>query len=254
MKHLSEIKIQIIIPLLMLIGASLACNYPDAVEVIAEAAMEHCFTVSRNQYESSAAQLGQAPETPKYPESAIYEVCQIEGEPSSVRMTDGNKPEEKPETGESEEGDSVPVGTYVGTSNYPEALSNIFDPGQYTKNEVIVRVADDGTISGSYLLHYIGDPFVINWNEKECTGYGEVDFTGTFFGQLTSSNGMIESEESWVCTVYSNCDDLWDACNTDEPIHREYNVYVSEDEITGTTLPHPEVEDGLIWTFNVKKE
>jgi len=150
--------------------------------------------------------------------------------------------------------DGIPKGTYVGTSNYPEALANMLDPGQYTKNEVVVRVADDGTVSGSYSVYYIGDPFSTVWNEKECTGHWEADLNGTFFGQLTGSNWKIESEENWVCTDYTNCDDLWNACTTDEPIHREFNVYVSGDEMKGTTLPHPEAEDGLIWTFNAKKE
>jgi len=164
--------------------------------------------------------------------------------------TENEMPKLPPEN----ESEGIPKGTYDGTSNYPETLANMFDPGQYTKNEVVVRVADDGTVSGSYSVYYVGDPFSTVWNEKECTGYGEADISGTFFGQLTGSNRTIESEENWVCTIYSNCDDLWDACTTDEPIRREFKVYISGNEMIGTALPLQEVEDGVIWTFNAKKE
>ena len=78
-KQLSGKEPQRTISLLLLVAVSLACNTPDAVKVLIGAAVEHCFQVSRAEYESSAVQLGETPQQPKYPDSAVYEICQVEG-------------------------------------------------------------------------------------------------------------------------------------------------------------------------------
>ena len=267
MNKLPVQKTHILILILALIAASIACNIPEVidetVERIVEANTESCAIVDRSEYKLAAAEIGQIPETPKYPENAWYQVCYINTEISSARMIDGDDPENDdgvegeeyfPPPASEDEGEQIPVGTYVGTSNYPELMADWNNPGQYTKNEVDVRVTKDGTVSGFYLVRYVGDEFTTTWNNEECTGHWEVDYIGVFFGQLTDSQGQIESEENWVCTSHSNCD-LPDGCSTEEPFNRKFDIKISGSYMTGTALPHSlDTEIDLDWTFNAVKQ
>ena len=94
----------------------------------------YCTSVGRGPYEVAAAALGQTPGTPTDPESAVYMVCyDIQSQmPVLARIMGGGKEEDEeiaedqvppPTTGE--EGGQIPVGNYVGTSNYPEVLNNM---------------------------------------------------------------------------------------------------------------------------------
>jgi len=151
----------------------------------------------------------------------------------------------------------IPAGAYVGTSNYPEVLVNSgwFTDGNFTFHEVTINVTDDGSVTGSYLLHIVGEHQTdFDYLGKKCTGYAEADITGIFHGQLTGSSGTIESTENWVCNYYYDCD-MMDLCSTDEPYYREFEILLNSGNMTGTTLPWPEDTDGIwVWVFNVVKQ
>ena len=67
----------LVICLLLAAIASSACHTENAEarQGIAEAALETCRPATRDEYESVKARLGEAPETPTYPEMATYQVC-----------------------------------------------------------------------------------------------------------------------------------------------------------------------------------
>jgi hypothetical protein len=149
------------------------------------------------------------------------------------------------------EGEQIPVGTYVGTTDYPQYIAKIFNPGQFSTNEVIIHVAEDGTVTGSFSIYYIGDTFVRE--DNGCVKHWEAEISGSFSGQLLGNHGTITSTENWSCTLYADCSDTGE-CD-EGSITRQIEVRISGNQMTGTTLPHPEDADGLwIWTFNATKE
>jgi hypothetical protein len=149
-----------------------------------------------------------------------------------------------------EEGDSIPVGTYVGTTDYTKLLEATLNPGKYSKNEVIITVADDGTVTGSFSIYYIGDTFVRE--DNNCAMHWEAEISGSFSGKLMGNSGTISSTETWVCVLHADCSDTGE-CDI-EPIIRELKIQVSGDHMAGTTLPHQEDPEGLLnWTFEASK-
>ena len=281
MSKLPPQKIQIFCVILALFTASIACNLPhqDTVEKavmapedqIAEILVEDvfhddCSAVDRSEYERCAASLGVKPETPKYPEGATYSACYGSDGLYRVYMDDGPEPEESQIT-EQEEGNSLSPSTdadesnsistdhYIGSSNYPDVLAIGFSSGQYPKNEISIHVADDGTVSGSYLMSFIGDPSTYNLDEEACTEQWDLDVNGTFSGQLTGSEGTITLEEDWVCTANSICRDDVDpnSCPLDEPFTREFKILINDDTMSGTTVPLPG-DDPFMWEFSAIKQ
>jgi hypothetical protein len=273
MNKLQVQKIQKSIFWLFVIFVSFACRIPDAVQVIMDSATQKCETVSREIYEISARQIGQTPETPDDPESAVYEVCYSINNPNpiSVRMYGGNKlededneqidngePNPNPSASDADENITI-TGTYVGTSNYPEVLRNMGwfkeDEGDLTYHNVTVNVADDGNVSGTYSLYFVGyqqDNF--EYFGEICSGHAEADITGVFEGQLTGSQGTIRSTENWVCPQFYDCQIL-DVCTTDEPYYREFTIQINNGSMTGITVPWPEDTDGIfVWTFTAIKQ
>jgi hypothetical protein len=150
-----------------------------------------------------------------------------------------------------DEGERIPVGTYVGTTDYPQFLAKILSPGQYSTNEAIIHIAEDGTVTGSFSIYYIGDTFVRE--DNGCVKHWEAEISGSFSGQLTGNHGTITSTEKWSCVLFADCSDTGE-CD-EGPIIRQIEIRVSGDHMTGDTLPHPEDPDGLMnWTLNATKE
>ena len=80
MKQKNKKALPLIIPILTLILVSLACDFPvdgisETRDLIQDALSEDCYEIDRSTYETLSAKLGQTPETPKYPETAVYEAC-----------------------------------------------------------------------------------------------------------------------------------------------------------------------------------
>jgi len=259
-------KTQILIFVLSLIFASIACNTPrnaEELEKEVEVGMgwspedaDECYSTDRDEYEYKAGMLGQAPEIPKYPESAVYEVCYIDSEVSSVRMIDGNQGTENEaepdeELTESEES-VIPDGTYLGTSDYDKAVALLFSTGgTASTNEVIVHIADDGTVSGSITMLFTSNAYV--QEDTGCTDIWEDNIMGTFSGQLTGENGVIDLTEYWQCSTVGTCPTNG-SCD-EEPIIRQVKIQVSGNQMNGTTLPHLDDPDGLFnFSFYAEKE
>jgi len=143
---------------------------------------------------------------------------------------------------------SIPVGTYEGTTDYPQVLEMVYyNPGQCVTNNVILNVADDGTVTGSLSVFYKSGTFYRK--DDDCTSYWEVDINGSFTGQLTGDQGTIELTENWSCELIATCSDTGQ-CDQ-EPFHRQINIQISDNRMIGTTLPHPDDPDGITtWTFN----
>ena len=243
MSKLSVQKIQIFSFILALITASIACNYPDVVEVIGEEAMESCVTVGRSRYETVAAQLGQTPETPKYPESAVYEECYIEKDVTSVRMSDGYR---------SDEENIIPAGSYTGESNFYSTLENDIDDSFLepvcTENTVKVMIGSDGAAHGELRS-------ICYANRAYVSEDGQVahhsDVTGIIQGELIDIPGQLSiayTRHSYTtgpqCTPETPCID--DTVNFDFL----YNVNVSNDVMT--FAPAGEVDD--YYSFELTKE
>ena len=89
---------KMIFPFLALAAASIACNIPDVRDMVEEAYVESCTPVDRATYERAAAELGRTPQTPNFPESAVYEVCtNMDDDQSgytSIRITNDSPPGE----------------------------------------------------------------------------------------------------------------------------------------------------------------
>jgi hypothetical protein len=203
MRKLSDPKISIFI--LVLIASAIACNFPDATEVIIEAAMEKCETVSRDRYVIAAKSLGQTPEIPSDPESAVYEVCYQFNNPSpvSARMYGGNKQEEEAPDGPSEENKqqvegvsaTVLAGTYIGDN------LDIPPDWELVESEFIIEIAEDGTVSGSRI--YIIEKDSVG---TTCTWHWENGHTTNISGHISGANGNVTVEnESYTISDSSDC-------------------------------------------------
>ena len=177
MQMFSGKNIRLFLFILALIAVSLACNTPDAINMIAEAAVEKCNVISRAKYESYAAKLGQVPETPKYPESAVYEVCFIDMELSQVRMSEGYRPEEDT----SEETNLIPAGVYTGEFYFNEDHSDITE---LMENEINVNISNSGIVTGSAVFRF-NNTYV---SEDLCTHYTEKGESYTISGQFEGAD------------------------------------------------------------------
>ena len=231
-------KIQKTIFMLSIIFASIACRFPDAVKTIVESAVEDCSIVSRDVYEISAVQLGQTPETPKYPESAVYEVCFINREVSSVRMSDGNRSEDK-------DGGTIPTGTYKGSIedtewNQEYGLYTPEVPGTIDENEVIIHIAEDGTVTGS--LKYMANGTILMSDTSHgitCTVFNDRSYDGEASGQIFESTGEIifEGEEQHVISHSEGCSTGATEKTTAQDFKIHVQVEIKNEAMYGTSVP-----------------
>ena len=232
MKRTSKIMIKLSIFPIILIAASIACNRPDAAKVIMDAAVEHCFPVSREEYEISAEKIGVIPETPKYPESAIYEVCQVEGQTSSVRMTDGEQPDEET---------AIPVGTYDGETTFYTTLEDDIDDSYLepvcTENTIQVVIGSDGVAQGEIRSFCYSKQATDN-EEMQMTYHSEV--TGLVQGELLNNAGQLSIVFTWHTYFTSP---QWETPSLDQTVDFEfpYNVNILNEVMTLT--PAGETED-----------
>ena len=147
----------------------------------------YCTAVGRGEYEVAARGLGQTPQAASDPEKAHYLVCydlQTRA-PQYARMLGAAAEEvagEEVSPTPAGQGAAIPADTYIGTTNWLQAADPNWNPEQYSTNELIINVAADGTVTGSYTVNYAYD-----WrNEpKNCSGSWEYDISGVFSGRLS---------------------------------------------------------------------
>jgi hypothetical protein len=254
MQNIDGTKVKILFFLLVLIGMSLACNYPDATGAIVEAAVEQCFTVDRSKYENYADQLGQVPETPKYPESAVYEACFIDRELSLVRMSDGYRSEEDENDG------SIPAGTYEGTiTDTKMATRGLVEwevQGSVESNEITIIVANDGTVSGSFIYVKTGNIlFSDDSHGITCTDSNDQSFIGEATGQLTNNTGRIvfEIQHTIVSKLTDGCSTGPKEDTTVSDIRQHFEIEIIDGEMVGTSIPSTEDGHPVKATFRCVK-
>jgi len=210
-------KVQIYIMILALVTASIACKFLGNISKemgdFIGGDVEDCYSVDRDEYEYEAARLGVATEIPKYPESAVYEVCTIDMETSSIRMHEGYGSEDN-ELTENVGNDSIPAGTYIGDNG------EIPPDWELVEDEFIIEVAEDGTVSGSRIyiikLETVG---------TTCTWHRENGHSTRFSGHISGASGYITIEnESYTISDSSDCGG--------SNIHKTYQSVCADAQIT----------------------
>ncbi len=244
------------------------------------AGQRYCTAVGRGEYEVAALALGQTPQVPEEPERATYLVCYdlqtrapiyadvlgTEGEEEQEEEEAEAKPTQTP--AEEATVDEIPVGTYVGTTNWEEVIET-WDPGtvwDLRANEVVITVAEDGTVSGSFYFKFSEEPGLVECAAGINTQQWHGDLEGTFSGQLAGDRGIIEVDEVWIHITDPACDGNTRRYVTFER-RLEIEVEVSGDQMTGTTLAGTqvigtsllpsEIEEELghlIWTFTATRQ
>jgi hypothetical protein len=207
--------------LFALITVTLACNFSDLRDMVQEeAGFTKCRPVDRATYEWAAEYLGEVPETPKYPEGAVYKVCFAnangQGGITSIRMSDGKRTNEgesdNPITSnQAESGNvtaltpaddeyvgSIPAGTYIGVN------LEIPHDWELIEGEFIINIAADGTVSGSRI-------FIIKRESVSptCTWRWENGHNTTISGHISGADGTVTVDnDSYTISDASNCGGL----------------------------------------------
>jgi hypothetical protein len=175
----------------------------------------YCTTRSHGEYRIAAQALGQTPQVSQDPAEATYLIChdiqtqvpvfakvlgqsEEEGEPQEDATAEPSPtPEEEATTGD------IPVGTYVGETNYQEVLDVFLldsgdEPGRTTENQVVIDVAEDGTVTGSLLVKYSSGENNDELPEGPCTYVWHYTIDGTFSGQLGRPSGTLQLSQEWA--------------------------------------------------------
>lgn len=202
------------IPMLALTAAAMACSIGAVGETVREAYKEKCYKVDRAEYERAAAELGQAPKTPNYPELVTYEVCyRNDGDDlSSVRMSEGYRPEEsEPATSQPAEvkptkdlappnspARTIPAGTYRGQIPWNASATT----SKLVENEITIVVSSSGQVSGEARFKYNNRS-----GGGKCTSYYEFWETYTLSGQVAGLDDKSITVEVALSEIsdWSNC-------------------------------------------------
>jgi hypothetical protein len=216
----------------------------------------YCTAVGRGEYEVAAEALGQTPQAAGEDESGTYLVCyDIETQAPILAKALGKSDEAAEEEGEAtaepsptpeeeaKEGE-IPVGTYKGTTIYPSFLDSLLavESGTTSTDEVVINVAEDGTVTGSLVVDYTSDTHHAENDDGPCTVVWHCDIEGSFSGQLSGPSGTIEVTETWntYITQTGTCLEV-----DEEPYVStlEVDVEVSGDQMTGSALLYQEAEE-----------
>ncbi|MBN1666483.1 MAG: hypothetical protein JW862_05325 [Anaerolineales bacterium] len=223
------------IVLLALLMAVLACNYPDATQVILSAATENCNSVNRERYEDAAARLGVEPETPKYPETAGYEVCYGDGQVTSVRMSEGYGPEEEQPAAAVEAEAAPETDAGAGTGTTPTSFAGTYmgeelevpPSWELVKQEFTISIAADGAVSGLKIYEIQRASL-----DSSCNVYWGNGHTTLIGGTIDGSEGLVSVEtEAFVLSDFSDCGGLYN-----------YNTYESYCEVAQITISGDRLE------------
>jgi hypothetical protein len=214
----------------------------------------YCTNVGRGEYENATSALGNTPGIPNNPEQAKYLVCyDIQTQaPQYTKMFDPEKAEQESPEPLVLEG-AIPAGTYEGTTDYTNVIETLWFPGTFPKNEIVINIDQNGIVTGSLLLSYIGDKTIVEELDN-CERYWEIDIVGTFSGQVAGPADVIDLSEDWDMRLLGTCGDS-DVEGDEEPLIRQLNIEVQGNLMSGSTLPHPDDPDGFYnWSLNANKK
>jgi hypothetical protein len=113
-------------------------------------------------------------------------------------------------------------------------------------SEVIITIAEDGSVTGSFSAHIIEVSF--NNQQENCSGHWEQRMNGSLSGQLTGAVGLINSTENWSLEVLTDCPDASPAFNF--TFSQPVNIEISGDLLTGVSRPYPDDPDG-VWMYRL---
>jgi hypothetical protein len=148
-----------------------------------------CTGVGRGEYVTAMGMLGRTPGTVPDPEDARYVVCteRQSGQPVSAYIVGGGveptaTTDERTPTAEA----VIPVGTYVGTTTYPDTLTpeNV---GTVSENKITVTVDPHGIVTGSMLVVRDKSEVITN----SCTVAYHHEYAGELSGRLGGSEGQV---------------------------------------------------------------
>jgi hypothetical protein len=206
-----------------------------------------CVGVGRGEYEMLMGMLGKPPAIASDPENARYVVCtdRETGQPVRAFIVGGSSevtatPDEGTPTVEPE----IPVGTYVGTTTYPETFEVV---RSVAENSVTVTVGPDGTVIGN--LHIISDRSEVI--TRTCTTAFHQEYVGDLSGRLGRSAGHVD-----IRTVRSgtsaHCDGTIEAW-TDPPNDWVVSLRVVGGVMTGAVIGF-EGSDDVIFEFTANRQ
>ena len=208
-----------------------------------------CTGVGRGEYEMAMGLLGRTPEDPPEPEDASYIVCtdRQSGHPVHAYVVGGGiKPTATPGEGTPTAEPYIPVGTYVGVTDY---LSTITPENRGTVSEdaLVITVDPDGTVRGTMSVKYDSTEVITN----DCTVSYHHELTGEFTGRLSSSEGEIE-----LVTVHSGTSGHCDGTSepwVDPPTTAVVSIKVVEGTLTAEVQRWYRYDE-TPWTFTGEKQ
>jgi len=145
--------------------------------------------------------------------------------PEIEQLPDEPPPDLVPE-GES---DSIPIGTYVGSTDFPDRWTQY--PGTDFVNEITVIIANNGAVTGSLSVVREGEALVA---ENNCITFTDFDVSGAPSGQLTDVKGTLV-----IQMVYYFETRYTEGCSSatnefTETYELSADVLISGDQMTGT--------------------
>lgn len=139
---------------------------------------------------------------------------------------------------------SIPVGTYKGTIEFTDGMLAY---AESYSSEVIIVVANDGTVTGSFTGQIIDKPYSYDY-----TYQWTADLSGVFSGTLTDSKGEIRSSE--VINFTADTDDPYVIGTPSGSFERKVDIEISGNELTGVTGIRPDFTDAMFnLIFNAEK-
>ena len=146
----------------------------------------------------------------------------------------------------------IPSGVYLGQVNentWEENVDNVNGKGSYQKNEVIITVSEDGSVSGSVNYTYVSVPLE---DSAGCTNTLTYDGKGTFMGTLNGLQGEIDLDKTLYRTVTYSCDGRGDS-DTVEMVY-PLSIQITGNQMTGTgTLSFSDFPNKT-WTLSFTAE
>ena len=149
---------------------------------------------------------------------------------------------------------TIPSGTYQGAiteNTWEEGPDREDAKGSYTKNEVIITIAEDGSVLGSVDYTYASVPLV---DSAGCSNTLTYDGSGEFTGTLEGPQGAIDLDMILYRSVNYSCDDR----GTSDTVEMTYpfSIQVEGNQMKGTsTIRFPNYSDpDKSWTLSFTAE
>lgn len=232
MRNKPALKIEISLFTLTVMLAILACNFPLGL-------YSECEEVDRATYEEAASMLGETPESPKYPEGAVYRVCYTDNQLTSIRMTDGEKPDENYK---------IPAGTYTGTASFYTTLEDdaeFLDP-VCSENTVRIVIGNDGTAKGEIHSFCFSN---LDTDNEDMGQTHHSNVTGLIQGELLDNTSQLSIAYTWHSYFTSP---QWETTSLDETVEFVFPYHVKVLDGVMTLTPAAEVED--YYSYSLQKE